>query len=106
MKKYDVVATTGTYQKDGETKYLTDNIGVILQTDKGFRLKLKASFNPAGCKIDDDGYIWCALFEPRPKDDTQRQAHHNQTGGQPVPPADDGLDIPFIDPYKFNWRAV
>jgi hypothetical protein len=38
-------------------------VGSIIETTKG-RLKLKASFNRAGCKRDEDGMIWLALFEP------------------------------------------
>lgn len=93
-RKYDVVATLGTYQKDGETKYLTRNVGTVIETQKGLRLKLEASFNPAACRMDDDGRIWLALFEPR---DDQQGAQ------QPAPqtaPSGGGADfendsIPF-----------
>ena len=41
-----------------------------------------------------------------PKEDNQHQPppapHPNVSGGVPVPEP----DIPFIDPYKFNWRVV
>ncbi|WP_334181064.1 hypothetical protein [Pseudomonas nitroreducens] len=47
--KYDVVATVGQYEKDGQTKYLSRKVGVIVNTKNGFRLKLDACFNPAGC---------------------------------------------------------
>lgn len=67
MKKFDVLATTGTYMKDGEKKYKSQNVGAVIQTKHGLRLKLDASFNPAGCPRDDDGGVWLALFEPREK---------------------------------------
>jgi hypothetical protein len=67
--KYDVVATIGTYEKDGQTKYVTRTVGAVIETAKGPRLKLDASFNPAGCKRNDDGSVWLALFEPKAKDD-------------------------------------
>ena len=101
-KRYDVVATIGQYEKDGQTKYVTRNVGAVIQTSKGFRLKLDASFNPAGCPRSDDGGVWLALFEPR--DDQQqgqqqapRQAQRSQ---QAAPPDDFDSDIPFADPYR------
>lgn len=103
-KKYDVVATTGTYQKDGETKYINRNVGAVIQTKHGFRLALDASFNPAGCPKTDDGKVYLALFEPRDSDQSQ------QSGGQPAQgggsfdgPADDfDDDIPFVT-RNANW---
>ncbi len=101
--KYDVVATVGKYEKNGETKYISRKVGAVIQTDKGFRMKMDAFFNPAGCKVDEDGSIWLALFEPR--DDQQqgqqqapRQAQRSQ---QAAPPDDQFIDdIPFADPYR------
>ena len=99
--KYDVVATVGKYEKNGETKYISRKVGAVIQTDKGFRMKMDAFFNPAGCKVDEDGSIWLALFEPR--DDQQqgrqqapRQAQRSQ---QPAPPDFDD-DLPFANPYR------
>jgi len=101
--KYDVVATVGKYEKNGETKYISRKVGAVIQTDKGFRMKMDAFFNPAGCKVDEDGSIWLALFEPR--DDQQqgqpqapRQAQRSQ---QAAPPDGQFIDdIPFADPYR------
>lgn len=87
MKKYDVVATVGTYEKNGEKKYLTRNVGSIIQTQKGFRLALEASFNPAGCKVEEDGKVWLALFEPRPR---QEGSGHNDGTYGPANTRTDG----------------
>lgn len=101
--KYDVVATVGKYEKNGETKYISRKVGAVIQTDKGFRMKMDAFFNPAGCKVDDDGSIWLALFEPR--DDQQQGQPQQQRQGQPqrsqqaAPPAYED-DVPFADPYR------
>lgn len=76
-KKYDVVATIGKYEKDGQTKFVNRNVGAIIQTDKGFRLALDATFNPAGCDKDNNGRVWLALFEPR-GDQPQQQANQQQ----------------------------
>lgn len=98
-KRYDVVATIGQYEKDGQTKYVTRNVGAVIQTSKGFRLKLDASFNPAGCQRSDDGGVWLALFEPR--DDQQQGQPQQQRQGQPqrsqqaAPPDDFDDDLPF-----------
>ncbi|MCM4075454.1 hypothetical protein [Pseudomonas aeruginosa] len=71
--KYDVVATVGQYEKDGQVKYLSRKVGVIVNTKNGFRLKLDACFNPAGCpQRSEDGGVWLALFEPK-KDQPQQQ---------------------------------
>lgn len=103
--KYDVVATVGKYEKNGETKYISRKVGAVIQTDKGFRMKMDAFFNPAGCKVDEDGSIWLALFEPR--DDQQQGQPQQQRQGQPqrsqqaAPPDDfDNQDILFADPYR------
>jgi single-strand DNA-binding protein len=102
MKKYDVVATTGTYQKDGQTKYVNKNVGAVISTQHGFSLVLDASFNPAGCKISDDGKVWLKLFEPQ--DSNQQQAPQAPQGkpehrqAQDFQAPDDGFDdlsIPF-----------
>lgn len=93
--KYDVVATVGKYEKNGETKYISRKVGAVIQTDKGFRMKMDAFFNPAGCKVDEDGSIWLALFEPR---DDQQQAQPQQPAArqQPAPDYDSfDDDIPF-----------
>lgn len=89
-RKYDVVATTGTYQdkQTGQTKYINRNVGAVIQNDKGFSLALDASFNPAGCPKRDDGKVWLALFEPRQDNGGQQQQD------QGPPPGDDS-DVPF-----------
>jgi len=98
-KRYDVVATIGQYEKDGQTKYVTRNVGAVIQTSKGFRLKLDASFNPAGCPRSDDGGVWLALFEPRDdQQQTQQQAPRQQPqrSQQAAPPDDFDSEIPFL----------
>lgn len=93
-KRYDVVATIGQYEKDGQTKYVTRNVGAVIQTQKGFRLKLDASFNPAGCQRSDDGGVWLALFEPRDDQQQAQQQAPRQAQRQPEPgPFDDS--VPF-----------
>ncbi|MGC5620403.1 hypothetical protein [Enterococcus faecalis] len=100
--KYDVVATVGKYEKNGETKYISRKVGAVIQTDKGFRMKMDAFFNPAGCKVDEDGSIWLALFEPRDdQQQTQQQAPRQAQRSQQAAPPDEFVDdIPFADPYR------
>ncbi len=98
-KRYDVVATIGQYEKDGQTKYVTRNVGAVIQTSKGFRLKLDASFNPAGCPRSDDGGVWLALFEPRDdqqQGQPQQQRQQPQRSQQAAPPDDFDSEIPFL----------
>ncbi len=100
-KRYDVVATIGQYEKDGQTKYVTRNVGAVIQTSKGFRLKLDASFNPAGCPRSDDGGVWLALFEPRDDQQQTQQAPRQAQRSQQAAPSDEFVDdIPFADPYR------
>lgn len=66
MKK-DIVATLGTYQKDGQTKYVSRTVGVLMETDKGFSIKLDATFNPAGCVRKEDGSVWLMCFDQKDK---------------------------------------
>ncbi|MCG8434398.1 MAG: hypothetical protein MJA83_10240 [Gammaproteobacteria bacterium] len=59
-KVYDVVAVTGKYtDKEGNEKNRYLNCGVVLQTEKGFRLKLEC------LPVESNG--WFMLFEPKPK---------------------------------------
>ena len=78
-KLYDVVATVGKYTKNGDSKptYLSKNVGSVIETKHGLRLKLGAWFNPAGCERDEDGSIWLALFPPKPKEGQQSQSQDN-----------------------------
>ncbi|MGU1462896.1 hypothetical protein ACSEVU_25990 [Pseudomonas aeruginosa] len=93
-QKYDVVATVGQYEKDGQVKYLSRKVGVIVSTQKGYRLKLDACFNPAGCQQrSDDGGVWLALFEPKEKEQQQRQQQSQQAAAPVSNDFDD--DIPF-----------
>jgi single-strand DNA-binding protein len=99
--KYDVVATVGKYEKNGETKYISRKVGAVIQTDKGFRMKMDAFFNPAGCKVDEDGSIWLALFEPRDdQQQTQQQAPRQAQRSQQAAPPDFDDDLPFANPYR------
>ena len=67
MKKYDVVAITGQYQtNDGETRNRFQNVGAIIEGDKGPYLVLEKWFNPAG--VAEPGKpCFLQLYEPRQK---------------------------------------
>lgn len=80
-KKYDVVAIVGK-RKDDKPNYV--NCGVVIQTDRGFSLKLNSI--PAGNEWNG----WFSLFEPRPKNGEQQQ----QSSGPPASKDFDD-DIPF-----------
>ena len=68
--KYEVVATIGTYtNKGGEKKYISRKVGSLIETQHGDALKLDACFNPAGCKVEEDGSVWLKLFAPKPATD-------------------------------------
>lgn len=105
--KYDVVATVGQYEKDGQTKYISRKVGAVIQTDKGFRLKMDAFFNPAGCRIEADGSIWLAFFEPRETQpqawqQTPRNASAPQPAQQAAPRDNFDDDIPFAPAHYLS----
>lgn len=79
-KIYDVVAVTGTYEKDGEEKPVWKNCGAIFETAKGLAMKLDL------IPVASDG--WFKLFEPKPKKD-------EKPAQQPQPQDDFDDDIPF-----------
>jgi len=63
-KKYDVVQSQGTYQKDGEEKTRWMTLGVMLEKPDGKRsIKLNALPLP-----NKDGDIWLQVFESKPMD--------------------------------------
>ena len=79
-KRFDVTAVTGEYtDREGNKKLRYLKCGVVLETDKGLRLKLDA--------VPTSGDGWFMLMEPRQENrQPQRQVPAN---------GDDGSDIPF-----------
>lgn len=82
--QYDVVATLGTYESGGQTKYVNRKVGVILDTQHGLSLKLDCHFSPSGLKKDDSGSVWLKLFPPREFQEKQKQGIQNQIPEQNV----------------------
>lgn len=86
MKKtYDLAVVTGTYLKDGREKNRYQNVGVVLDGEKGPMILLDRHFNPAG--IDGkDGRIVLSMF-----------AADRPAGGQTERRSRDDMDddIPF-----------
>lgn len=94
-KVYDVVATTGTYVKDGVTKYLSKNVGEVIETKNGLAIKMDATFNPAGCTKTDDGKIWLKLFEPRQDSGQQSGQGRAPAKSEPASGGFDDEELPF-----------
>lgn len=106
-KIYDAVVTIGTYNLNGETKYVSRNIGSVIETKNGLALVMDASFNPAGAQRTEDGKVWVKLFEPREDVDTPAPppppaarraapARQSRTRSSAAPAADfPDDDIPF-----------
>ena len=82
-KKYDVVAITGTYQKDGQDKAIYKNVGAVIEKDGKFYLSMDSLVT-----VHRDGHVvnFFSLFAPKVK---QAQAAPQQ----PNPDFDD--DIPW-----------
>jgi hypothetical protein len=81
----DIMAPIGKYLKDGEEKTSWLKCGALLETDKGFRIKMDALPVVIG-----EG--WFQVFEPR--DDKQSQSRPSAPQ-QKQEGIDDQSDIPF-----------
>lgn len=75
-KKYDAAVKTGTYESNGQTKNRYENVGIVMENDKGeLSLLLKATFNPAGVPRDAGREsIFVSFFTPK-GDNNQPTAH-------------------------------
>lgn len=81
----DLCAPTGKYIKDGEEKTSWTKCGILMETDKGFRVKLDTV--PVG---GGEQGVWFSVFEKR------EQSTGQQSQAQPTQkPKDDQDDIPF-----------
>lgn len=68
IKKYDIVAIVGTYQKNGETKSRFKNVGVMMEKDGKPFLLLERTFNLAGLPVQDGrDTVLLSLYEPKDK---------------------------------------
>jgi hypothetical protein len=68
IKKYDIVATVGTYQKGGETKNRFKNVGVMMEKDGKPFLLLERTFNLAGLpNPQGKDTVLLSLYEPKDK---------------------------------------
>jgi hypothetical protein len=78
MKKYDVSAKVGSYQKDGQSKAIWKTVGQIRDDGNGEYLLLDKTFNPAGipCEPHKD-QISLSLFTPR--DNNQQGGYQQQS---------------------------
>jgi len=65
-KKYDLAVKVGSYQKDGETKNRYQNVGAVIDGERGPYILLERWFNPAGVPNPEDrSNVIISMFEPR-----------------------------------------
>ena len=87
-KVADLAVKTGEYQKDGEMKGRYENVGSLMQGDKGHFLILKRTFNPAGVpNPDDKDSVIVSCFEQQNNNQQapqQQQQQYQQQQRQPV----------------------
>lgn len=94
-KTHDLVVKTGEYtDRNGQSKPKYENVGALMQGDRGPFLMLKRTFNPAGVPSDRDT-ILISAFEPR--NDNQQSSRQQGGGNRDMP---DDRDIPFA----MEWR--
>ena len=82
----DICAPTGKYIKDGEEKTSWAKCGILMETEKGYRIKLDTV--PLG---GEGQGMWFSVF---PKED-QRQGSSNQSPSKPSQEVGKDEDIPF-----------
>lgn len=74
IKKYDIVATVGTYQKGGVTKNKFKNVGVVMEKEGKPFILLDRTFNPAGLPGDGRDNVLLSLYEPKDKNSDNNQS--------------------------------
>lgn len=75
-KKYDAVVKTGSYtDSSGANKNRYENVGVVMENDKGeLSLLLKATFNPAGIQREAGREsIFISFYPPKDKQSESSQ---------------------------------
>lgn len=68
--KRKIVANVGSYKdKNGNEKKQWQNVGTLMQNDRGFYILLDSFFNPAALRVGNDKSIILSVFEE--DDDSQ-----------------------------------
>ena len=93
LKKYDIVATVGTYIKNGETKNRYKNVGAVIEKDGKPFILLDKIFNPAGLPGDKESVL-LSLYAPKEKDSDYNQGLRTK-GSSYVPESNLNDYIPF-----------
>lgn len=91
-KRYDLAVKVDTYTKNGESKNKWQNIGAVIDGDKGPYILLDRYFNPAGVPNPDNRpNVIVSMFEPKKAEGNYPQQGPSMGGG-----FDEGPDgIPF-----------
>lgn len=92
QKIKELKVKTGEYTVNGETKGRWEDVGAIMQGDKGKFIMLKRTFNPAGVPNPDGrDSVLISMFDPKEQQGTAPAAAPAPRA--PAPSSDD--DIPF-----------
>lgn len=96
MKKYDIVAVTGTYQnQQGEQKKRYLNVGAVIDTGNGPFIVLEKWFNPGALAEQGRDSVILSLFEPKKKPEQIGNAGQASQNMQTPPENDFEQKIPF-----------
>lgn len=94
-KLYDLAVKTGSYtDSQGNDKGRYENIGAMLEGDKGPFLMLKRTFNPAGVNSDRES-ILVSMFEPKGREDRRDDRDEPPRQQRRAPANDMDDEIPF-----------
>lgn len=84
IKRYDVVAVIGSFERDGEVKRVYRTVGTLAETDTGPVLWLDRCFSPAGLpRKNDEGSVLLSCY---PQD---REASGTKQGKRAASTSDD-----------------
>lgn len=75
-KKYNLAVKTGEYQKDGQTKGRYQNVGAVMESEKGQFILLEKTFNPAGIQ-DGKSSVLIHMFEEKNENSGQFRNNDN-----------------------------
>ncbi len=79
-KKYNLAVAVGKYTVNGQEKTRWENIGSVMQSDKGPYIMLKATFNPAAVqRKEGSDCIVISLFPPKENNQQQPQQQSGET---------------------------
>jgi len=95
-KTYDLAVKSGSYTQNGETKNRYENIGSVMEGDKGPFIMLKRHINLAAFPFKEGGdAVLVSMFEPKDRDSNFSNGSQRREEPRRRSAADLDDDVPF-----------